>query len=394
MSVREKKVETTTPEGEKLETKWWIADYTDGTGRHQKRFKYKRDAVAFHEQMKVAIRAGTHVALPSDLTIENASDRWLKKVEANARDRGTIKFYREHIKLHILPRVGNLKLAKLTKGHVEHFRDGLISGVGNHPKLSRPTAAKVLRSFKSMLRANGCSHLGDGVNIEISRRHQHELEQGRDIPTPQEIARLVKAAKTAILEYPQDEVRKRVWALIMTAASTGLRASELRGLPWRCVDLKAGELHVRQRADAWLNIGSPKSKGSRRTIPLSAELVLALKEWKLACPKGELDLVFPTSSGAVQHHKNMLEDVERVMKAAGVVTKDGTPKYALHCFRHFFASWCINRKEDGGRELPVKVVQTLLGHSSIIMTMDVYGHLFPQSSDRAELDASAKALFG
>lgn len=83
-----------------------------------------------------------------------------------------------------------------------------------------------------------------------------------------------------------------------------------------------------------------------------------------------------------------------MMKAAGVVTAKGEPKYALHAFRHFFASWCINPKSRGGRELPPKVVQTLLGHSSIVMTLDRYGHLFPRGDDRAELDASARALLG
>jgi len=70
------------------------------------------------------------------------------------------------------------------------------------------------------------------------------------------------------------------------------------------------------------------------------------------------------------------------------------PKYALHAFRHFFASWCINPKERGGRELPVKVVQQLLGHSSIVMTLDRYGHLFPRGDDRGELAAAAKRLLG
>jgi integrase len=118
-----------------------------------------------------------------------------------------------------------------------------------------------------------------------------------------------------------------------------------------------------------------------------------LKEWKLACPKSDLDLVFPTSTGAVEHHKNMLRSLGPVMKAAHVLKSD-KPKYALHAFRHFFASWCINPADRGGRELPAKVVQTLLGHSSIMMTLDVYGHLFRDGSDRAELAASEKALFG
>jgi integrase len=82
------------------------------------------------------------------------------------------------------------------------------------------------------------------------------------------------------------------------------------------------------------------------------------------------------------------------MKKAHVVDKDGNTKFGLHAFRHFFASWCINRKVDGGRELPAKVVQSYLGHSSITMTLDIYGHLFPTDGDQAELAASETALLG
>jgi hypothetical protein len=70
----------------------------------------------------------------------------------------------------------------------------------------------------------------------------------------------------------------------------------------------------------------------------------------------------------------------------------GRGKYALHKLRHFYASWCINRKIDRGRELPIKVVSEQLGHSSIRMTADRYGHLFPRGDDAAEL-AAADAMF-
>ena len=55
----------------------------------------------------------------------------------------------------------------------------------------------------------------------------------------------------------------------------------------------------------------------------------------------------------------------------------------LHSLRHFYASWCINRRVDGGLELPLKVVQARLGHASIQMTADTYGHLFPRGDDGA-----------
>ena len=77
--------------------------------------------------------------------------------------------------------------------------------------------------------------------------------------------------------------------------------------------------------------------------------------------------------------------------------KGGKPvvkaKYiGLHALQHFYASWCINREVDGGLELPPKDVQYRLGHSSIGMTMDVYGHLFPKADARAEVEEAERAF--
>jgi integrase len=64
----------------------------------------------------------------------------------------------------------------------------------------------------------------------------------------------------------------------------------------------------------------------------------------------------------------------------------------LHALRHFYASWCVNRKADGGLELWLKVVQCRLGHSSIQMTADRYGYLFPRGDDAAELQEAQEAF--
>jgi integrase len=79
--------------------------------------------------------------------------------------------------------------------------------------------------------------------------------------------------------------------------------------------------------------------------------------------------------------------------------EDGKPaikaKYSgLHTLRHFFASWCINRKVDGGLELPAKIVQERPGHSSIVVTLDTYGHLFPRGDDANELADAERVLLG
>ena len=125
-------------------------------------------------------------------------------------------------------------------------------------------------------------------------------------------------------------------------------------------------------------------------------MVNTLREWKLTCTKSETDLIFPTGAGGVENLSNILaRGFGPAQIAAGVIDKGGNPKYGgLHSLRHFYASWCINRRRDGGLELPLKVVQHRLGHSSIQMTSDVYGHLFPRSDDGAELAEAQKALLG
>ena len=395
MSVRKRTWVTRT--GETKEA--WIADFTDGTGkRHIKTFTEKNSrgspkkmAKAYAASVATAVNTGTHVALDGQTTIADAAEKWVKRVEANgmrndgAAERATVRQYREHVRLHIVPRVGELKLAKLTKKDVENFRDGLLKkgdGKAAPKPLSRAMAIKVLTSFKSLLKVAGVGHHAADVTLGNKKRDQRKLEIGRDIPTPAEIKRLIDAAK--------DNPKKH--AMLRTLVFTGLRASELRGLRWRDVDRTHGELRVTQRADRFNDIGSPKTKESRRTIPIGPELTRVLGTWWLQCPKTELDLVFPTSTGAVDHHKNVDRGLAPVMKAAGIVNKDGTPKYTgLHAFRHYFASWCINPKERGGRQLTPKVVQTLMGHSSIVMTLDLYGHLFPSGDDRTALAEDEKA---
>lgn len=77
---------------------------------------------------------------------------------------------------------------------------------------------------------------------------------------------------------------------------------------------------------------------------------------------------------------------------AGLIVGDRAKYTGLHCLRHFYASLCINTIEQGGLGLPPKVVQERLGHSSITMTYDHYGHLFPQEADADRLEAAEKAL--
>ena len=236
----------------------------------------------------------------------------------------------------------------------------------------------MLTSLKSLLadaqrRGSVAQNVALAVNIPVDKRTKRKLKVGVDIPTPDETRQIIEAAGN-------------LRPLFVAATFTGMRASELRGVRWEDVDLKHAELHVRQRADRYNVIGRPKSEAGERTIPLWTGGHQYLEGVEAACPKGSANLVFPNAKGRVQDHKIIARAMEKVVRAAGLITATNKPKYpGLHSLRHFYASWCMNRRADGGLELPVKVVQERLGHASIVMTMDRYGHLFPRSDDGSEL---------
>ncbi len=382
MSIRKRK--WTTRLGEEREA--WIVDYVDGQGeRHIKTFERKKDADDYRATVKVDIRAGVHSS--GKVTVALAGKQWLKDAEERLEP-ATVESYQQHFEQHIVPFLGSVKLSQLTVPGVRAFMDKLRAE-GRSPAMIK----RVVGDLGAIL-ANAQERGDVKQNVVRSRsrakgkpserRHKVRLKVGVDIPSPEEIR--------AIVAHLQGRWRP----LILTAIFTGLRASELRGLRWEDVDLKKGVLHVNQRADKFNTIGKPKSASGHREVPLPPLLVNTLREWKLQCPKSELGLVFPTGAGEIEYHSNIVtRGLIPVQVAAGIVDKTGNAKYpGLHALRHFYASWCINRVEDGGLGLPVKVVQHRLGHSSITMTSDIYGHLFPTGDDGKELEAAERALVG
>jgi len=308
-----------------------------------------------------------------------------------------------------------VKLSQLSAPMVREFEDKLARGDMPEGASPLPRSVAMVRKVRVSLSAllSDAQERGlvsrnvvrelrrsrkRGKERQAEKRQRGKLKVGVDIPTREEIKAIVEAATG------------RWRPILLTAIFTGLRASELRGLRWADIDLDKRELHVRQRADRYHAIGKPKSDAGERTVPLTPIVVNTLREWKLASPKSDKGLVFPTGAGNVEAHSNIVHrGLGPTLVSAGVaysatdaagkplVAKDGDPimlpKYTgLHAFRHFYASWCINRRAEGGLELPPKVVQERLGHSSITMTLDVYGHLFPRGDDSAELAAAERSL--
>jgi integrase len=385
MSVRKR--QWVTRKGKHKEA--WVVDYAVNGSRHLKAFKLKKDADAHAAKVTVDISKGIHTPESKSITVAKAGDVWIKACEADELERATINNYKQHLRLHIAPHLGHYKLSALSVPLMRKFRDNLRT----HGR--SPTRVRVVMASLSALLADAQERGHVAVNVvrsmkkERTRKSKREQKQklkiGVDIPSPDEIKRLIA--------HLPDKYRP----LLLTAIFTGLRASELRGLRWDDADLPHAKLHVRQRADRFNKIDKPKSESSERTVPLPPMVVNTLREWKLRCPKGDhgkLEYVFPTGTGEIEYHSNILQrGLEPAQVAAGLVDGKGKPKYALHALRHFYASWCINRAKDGGLELPLKMVQERMGHSTLAMTADRYGHLFPSGDDGAELAKAEKLFF-
>jgi integrase len=376
----------TGPNGE--EKSAWIVDYPDAGGkRRQKTFARKKDADNFSASSRIEIRDGVHVPDSETVTVKEAAALWLASCDAAGLERATVDSYRGHVRLHILPFMATVKLNKAHVPEVRAFQDRLRQEGRSAAMVKRVTVSLggmfADAQERGLVNRNPVRELSKrrgAARANVDKRQRARLRYGVDIPTMEEVSAILGAAEGRFRPF------------LVTAIFTGMRASELRGLKWADVDFSKAALHVRQRADKYHEIGMPKSDAGQRTIPLTPLAVMALKEWKLACPKGPLDLVFPNGKGNVEFHQNIVKrGLWPALVAAGVIDANKKPKYTgLHALRHWFASWCINTKADGGLELSPKAVQTRMGHSSIQVTYDTYGHLFP-AADESQALALAEA---
>jgi integrase len=356
MSIRKR---TWTAAGETKSA--WVVDYLHQGKRKLKTFDLKKDAEAWAVTMRHEISIGTH-ASDTKTTVGEAIELWISHGAAEGLERSTIEPRRRHLKLHIAPFIGRVKLAELTTPKVNALLDQLRDA-GRSAAMRR----KVLTSLGAALsfakgRGLVAQNVALGIRVRSDDRHK---ANGPLFPTKEELKLLI------------DRAPERWRPFIVTAIFTGMRASELRGLRWCDVDLDAATIRVTQRADAWGKMGSPKSAAGRRDIPLVPMVVNTLKQRKQL---GEL--VFTNTLGGVISHHNFHTYVWKpLLKACGL-------DYEFHSLRHAAASLFI---ELGWQP---KRIQAVMGHSSITMTFDRYGHLFAQgdvSEDMKRLEAAVVA---
>lgn len=365
----------------------WLADYRDVRGkRRAKQFERRKDADAWLTKAKREVQLGLHVAESDSLTISEVADLWLERAERKGLEPSTTAQYRQHVDLHIKPLIGGTKLAKLTIPAVHSFADDLREGrsLALQKKILASLGAIVSEAARRGLIAYNPVR---EVKLSSTRRGQ----EAKQWPTQAELKAILKVAP---------EVHR---ALIFTALFSGARASELRGLRWQDVDLKAGAMHIRQRADRYNAIGSPKTAAAIRDIPLTPGVVALLREHKMRSTfKKDDDLVFPTGAGKVESLANWTNRViGPVQILAGVVRyvdgedRDGNPikvakgKFGLHALRHSAAALLAREGMD------VKALQRMLGHANISTTMQIYAYAISTlDEDRAVLQNVENKLIG
>ena len=363
----------------------WQVDYKDGEGKRRSRqFPHKKDATAWATQANWEVSRGIHTPDAASVTVSEACDIWIRQAETNGRERGTIIQYRQLARLHIKPFLGAEKLSRLKAAHIISFRNQLLAS------RSQSMAKKALQALSTVLneamnRGLVAQNVASGVKFGNDKRSKKKAE----IPSRDELR--------ALISHADEDFRP----FILTAISTGLRISELRGLLWKDVDLEAALLTVSQRADKFRQIGDPKSGAGSRTLPISRAVVAELREWKLRCPAGEAMLVFPNREGRVQDYAHLLKRKFKPLQIkAGVcdpVLVDGVPKldkhgnhvmkarYGFHALRHAAASAWIKQRVD------LKRLQVWMGHESIELTLNTYGHLIEDAEGDAKIIEAAHA---
>jgi integrase len=383
----------------------WTFDYFDSNGERQRRqFDSRREADAFRVTTEGQLKSGTYRADASKVTVLEVAHAFIEhcrgRMERGERmTRHNFEVYEGHIRNYICPDrerylktrrfhkrrffeegIAATRLGQLTARGVGDFRDRL-----RKHGLSVITTRKVLATLKVMLEY---AVEQDFIAVNVARRvrviGRRDERRKKIIPPSKEAMRL-------ILSVVDPDMRIR----LIVAATTGLRAGEFHALRWKHIDFEHAEVSVETRVDAYGDEDVTKTEAGLRTVPLSKSVVVALQEWRNRSKFRKAgDLVFPNKRGWYENHDNMVKrhfdplfDRLAALHSEHPKTYPEPPKrFNWHALRHFAISCWI---EAG---LAPKTVQTFAGHSTLAVTMDIYGHLFKSDDHKAAMDAIGKEV--
>jgi integrase len=350
----------------------YAAIVSDGyrNGKRVRKTFYGATRGEVSEQLKKALheqQQGRPVAVGTQ-TVGKFLSSWLEGTAKPRLRPRTYSDYERIVEKHLVPTLGKLTLQKLGPEHVQRL-------------FAAKTAEGLSPRRVALIRAVLHTALNEAVKWSVVGRNVADLVKAprrvRFKPTTldrKQAKALLKAA-----------TKHRLGAVFSVATAVGLRLGESLGLRWCDVDLKNGRLTVNQtlqRVDGKLAFVEPKSEKSRRTVTLPALTLQTLKRHATRQKKERLlaggdwvnsGLVFTSTIGTALDERNVRRDFKNLL------TKAKLPKIRIHDLRHTCATLLL------AQGVHPKVVQEILGHSQISLTLDTYSHVLPHVSTEAAL---------
>jgi integrase len=345
----------------------WAAYVTlDDGGRRYLYGRTRQDAAL---KLSTALKTRNDgLPLPSDKeTVASFLTTWVGGQRHRLRP-GTWRRYEQYVRVHAIPVIGRVPLAKLGPHHLEKlYEDRLTAGLS--PTTVHHLHTALHRAFSQAVRwgllVRNPSDLVDSPRIV--RREMAVL-------SAEQVKQLLAAAGGGPLD-----------ALLTVAITTGMRRGEILGLRWRDVDLDRGVLSVtgalQKGLDGSLGITQPKTPRSRRQIELSTAAVDSLRRHRRKQTEQRLllggewtadDLAFPSTIGRPQEGRNLVYGLlHPLLRSAGL------PVIRFHDLRHTAATLMLSRG------IHPKIVSEMLGHSTIGITLDLYSHVTPTMQKQA-----------
>lgn len=340
----------------------YVVDTLEGPKRRYVYGKTRKEAAAkLREAMANRDKGLTFDTANS--TLADFLDRWLSDSVRDSVRPQTLESYAYLVRIHIRPALGRIKLKTLSPAHVQRFY---------RAKLDQGLSGRTVQYIHVVLHRGLKQAMRWGM---VPRNVCDAVDPPR--PARKEIRPLTADQARALLTAACGD---RLEALYVLAITTGLRQGELLGLRWEDVDLDRAILQVRQTLvsssqDGRLSFSAPKTAKGRRSVTLTAAAVKALRghrarqkhEWASTTRAWtDMGLVFPSCVGTPLNPKNVLRRSFRpLLKQAGL------PTIRFHDLRHTCATLLL------ARNVNPKIVQEMLGHANISITLDTYSHLLP-----------------
>jgi integrase len=306
---------------------------------------------------------------PASIGLSEYLDRWLDEIARPRLRESTFSSYKAVLNNYIKKPLGAKRLSDIQAYEVQKLyndlsKKGLSSRTVRYAHVVFSSAIKQAIKWK-MLIQNPCDL------CELPRLEKTEMKY----LSPEETGKFLDVAKGT-----------KHFVIFLLVIESGMRPEEYLALQWKDIDLEQKALSVR-RAIVWKRKGGgftftePKTKKSRRSIPISASVVNALKDHrkkqleeklKLGVAYGKFDLVFASEVGTPIQPKNLLDRHFRPL-----LTKAELPSLRLYDLRHTTATLLLSAGENP------KVVSERLGHASIVLTLDTYSHVLPTMQESA-----------